>query len=415
MRAMKLALRFAGVMGVAFLIGTPAAAQNTFSKIERGRYLVKAGDCAFCHNDKEGRPYAGGRAIATPFGLIYSMNITPDRETGIGTWSEQDFYNAMHHGIGNEGKHLYPACPYPWFTKLSRTDVDAIKAFLDILEPVKQENKPTELPWPLSWRGAMAVWNKVYFHEGEFKPDPQKSDQWNRGAYLVEGPGHCGACHTAKNPLGAVKNDKRMEGGAIGEYWYTPSLSSDLRDGVGGWSADEIVEYLKTGSNAKAAATGPMTDVVVNSTQYLSDADLGAIAIYLKDMPKKKDSDATSAELEAQALARGQALYADNCTGCHMPDGRGIARVFPSLKGNAALQAERPDTVIHVVLTGAKMAATPTKPTGLAMPAFDWKLDDQEITDVVNYIRHAWGNHAPLVSIGMVSEGRNEVVALPHK
>ena len=411
MRAMKLAFGLAGLLGLSLAIAVPAGAQGTtYSTIERGRYLVNAGDCASCHTDQGGKPYAGGLAVPTPFGTIYSTNITPDPATGIGRWSEQDFYKAMHNGIRRDGKHLYPAFPYPWFTKVSRDDVHAIKAFLDTLTPVRQQNKPTELPWPLSVREVMAGWNKLYFYEGAFKPDPKKSEQWNRGAYLVDGLGHCGACHTDTNVLGAPKTAEKLQGGDFGEHWYAPGLTSNLSDGLGTWSAAEIVEYLKTGANAKSAAGGPMAEVVKNSTQYLSDVDLNAIAVYLKDVPAEKGQATTKTpDIDKQAWSRGEALYVDNCTGCHMENGEGIAQIFPSLKASSGVQAKLPDTVIHVVLAGAKVAATPGKLTGFAMPAFAGKLDDKEVADLVNYIRNAWGNHSSLTNPNAVSKVRKDV------
>jgi mono/diheme cytochrome c family protein len=291
--------------------------------------------------------------------------------TGIGNWSEENFYKAMHNGIRRDGKYLYPAFPYPWFTKVSREDVRAIKTFLNTLTPVRQGNKPTELHWPLNVRDVMAGWNELYFHEGAFKADPKKSEQRNRGAYPIEGLGHCGACHTATNVLGAPKVGEDLKGGDFGEHWYAPSLTNGLRDGLGEWSAAEIVEYLKTGANTKSAAAGPMAEVIKNSTQYLNDADLNAIAAYLKDFPVGKVKVTTTTDINKQALSRGEALYFDNCTGCHMENGEGLAQTFPPLKGNSAVQARTPDTVIHVVLAGAKIAATKGKPTGFAMPAFD--------------------------------------------
>jgi mono/diheme cytochrome c family protein len=399
----------AALLGLA--LSLPAAAQGTsYASIERGRYLVKAGDCAACHTDDGGRPFAGGRAIGTPFGTIYSTNITPDRATGIGQWSEPNFFRAMHYGIRRDGKHLYPAFPYPWFTKLSRDDVAAIKTYLDTLQPVRQWNKPPELPWPLSVREAVAAWNAMNFHPGNYRIDPDKSAQWNRGAYLVEGAGHCGACHTPSNFLGASKEGKRLQGNDYGDSWFAPGLTSNLKDGLGSWSAEDIVAFLKTGSNAKTAAAGPMAQVVKDSTQYLSDADLDAIAAYLKDIP------ATSSEgnrgvnsPDDAAVSRGEALYADNCTGCHMENGAGLPQVFPSLTGNSAVQASRADSVTHVILAGAKIPATSGKPTGLSMPAFNHKLNDDEIADLVSYIRNAWGNHASPTSAAEVAKVRKTV------
>jgi mono/diheme cytochrome c family protein len=411
MRTTKLAFGLVGLLGLSLATAVSAVAQGTtYTTIERGRYLVNAGDCASCHTGQGGKPYAGGLAVPTPFGTIYSTNITPDEATGIGNWSEQDFYKAMHDGIRRDGKHLYPAFPYPWFTKVSRDDVRAIKAFLDTLTPVRQKNKPTELSWPLNVREVMAGWNELYFHDGAFEPDPKKSEQWNRGAYLVEGLGHCGACHTATTVLGGSKTGEKLKGGDFGEHWYAPDLTSGLRDGLGGWSVAEIVEYLKTGANAKSAAAGPMAEVVQNSTQYLSDGDLNAVAAYLKDSAAEKTTATTkTTEIDKQAWSRGEALYVDNCTGCHMENGEGLAQAFPPIKGSSAVQAETPDTVIHVVLAGAKIPPTKDNPTGLAMPAFDRKLDDKEVADLVNYIRNAWGNQASLTSADTVSKVRKNV------
>jgi len=390
------------------MAATAASADDT--TIERGRYLVQAGDCASCHTAPGGRAFAGGLAVSTPFGDIYSSNITPDRATGIGSWSEQDFYNAMHNGMRRDGKHLYPAFPFLWFTKITPDDVHAMKAFLDALPAVQQENKAPSLPWPLSVRRMMSVWNALYFNEGTYAPDPAKSPQWNRGAYLVEGAGHCGACHTATNMLGAPKADKHLAGGRFGEHWYASGLTGNLRDGLGGWSVKDIVEYLKTGSNVKSAAAGPMTDVIKNSTHFLNDSDLEAIAAYLKNVPAREtEPDETLSDDGRRALARGEALYFDNCTACHLVGGTGVANTFPSLRNNAAVQSKGADSVVHIILAGGKEATTPIKPTGLAMPAFSWKFNDNELADLTNYVRNAWGNRAPLVSEEGIAKIRRDL------
>ena len=413
-RANKPAVAVALAIGAGLLAASAIvmAQGTTFAKAERGRYLAEAGDCAACHTADGGKPFAGGRAIPTPFGTLYSTNITPDKDTGIGRWSQTDFYKAMHDGIRRDGKHLYPAFPYPWYTKLDVDDVRAIKAYLDTVPAVKQENKPAKLPWPLSMRAVMSGWNGLFFHEGVFRADLQKPAQWNRGAYLVEGLGHCGACHTPKSVLGGPKKDEHLEGG-YGEHWYASSLTGDLRDGIGAWSAPEIVEYLKTGSNAKAAAAGPMAEVVKNSTQHLSEGDLNAIAAYLKDLPRTKDqsknaSTTTSKNIDNSVLNHGKALYVDNCTGCHMDNGAGIAQVFPPLKGSAPVQAKEPATVLKAIIDGASVVATKDKPTALAMPAFGWKLSDREIADLATYIRNAWGNHASAVDADAVADLRKQ-------
>lgn len=384
----------------------PNKSQPGHSAIERGRYLVKAGDCAACHTADNGKPFAGGRAVPTPFGIIYSTNITPDKDTGIGNWSEADLYRAMHDGIDRQGRHLYPAFPYPWYTRVTPGDVRAIDAYLSTLQPVRQVDRENKLPWPLTMRGGLAIWNKLYLDKGVFGGDPSKSVAWNRGAYLVTGLGHCGACHTEKNFAGAVKKDEAFHGG-MGENAFAPSLAGDLRDGLGGWSAAEIAEYLKTGSNDKSSAAGPMAEVVHDSTQYLDDADLLAIATYLKDLPPtgaKADHD-----VDQDQFKLGAAVYADDCTGCHMEHGQGLSHVFPPLKGSSAIQARKADTLIRVVLGGAEIPQTQVKPTAFKMPSFDDKLDNAQVAAVLSYIRNAWGNHASPVTSGQVADMRKQL------
>lgn len=404
-----------GAAGLLAMAPSLVARESSHGSIERGRYLVDAGDCAACHTDERGEPFAGGRPIPTPFGTIYSTNITPDPETGIGQWTSNDFYRAMHEGVAPGNRRLYPAFPYPWYTKLTRADVDDIRAYLSTLTPVKQANKPSELPWPFSMREVMAGWNALYFKQGTFKTNPQKSAEWNLGAYLVEGAGHCGSCHSPKNFAGAPKRDKAFQGG-YGEHWYATSLGGDLRDGLGQWSVDDIVKYLKTGANARAAAFGPMAEVVHDSTQHLDNDDLHAIAVYLKDLPPHETGTSQASannggSVDHDRLARGRGIYVDDCAGCHMDNGEGIPGVFPPLKGNSVVQAQDPETVVHIVLSGEKTAVTKENPTGLAMPAFDWKLDDQAIADLVTYLRNDWGNHGAPVDRDKVADTRHTIVA----
>ncbi|HEX6003265.1 MAG TPA: c-type cytochrome [Burkholderiales bacterium] len=398
----------ASAMVLALGLAAPLhARESDHATLERGRYLVRAGDCEACHTDEGSEPFAGGRAIPTPFGTIYSTNITPDKETGIGAWTDEDFYKAMHEGIGPNGRHYYPAFPYPWFTRVSRADVIAMRRYLETLQPVKHENKRTELPWPLSWRGGMTVWNGMYFDEGEFRPDSAKSAQWNRGAYLVEGLSHCGACHTPKNVLGSVKHDERFQGG-YGEHWFAPNLTANDRGGLGRWSAEELVQYLKTGATSHTAAAGPMAEVIQHSTHYLNENDLQAIATYLKDLKPGGEGQPGDAPDEKR-LGAGQAIYVDQCAGCHMENGEGLAHVFPSLKGSSAIQARDPATLLRVVLEGGAVVATDDKPTAFAMPGFDNKLSDGDIANVITYIRNAWGNRASAVKADQVAEAREQV------
>lgn len=409
-QARTLVLIGAALMAVAIAAAPgPWAAASSHAQIERGLYLARAADCQSCHTAAGGKPYAGGRAIPTPFGTIYSTNITADRATGIGMWSEENFYRALHEGVAPGGRRLYPAFPYLWYTRLSREDIDAIRAYLETIEPVHQEDLPPKLPWPLSVRRVVSVWNALFFHRGTFTADSSKSAEWNRGAYLVEGAGHCSACHTPQNIAGAPRNRRAYEGGTT-EGWFAPSLGPDLRDGLGEWSTADIVEYLKTGSNARAASGGPMAEVIAMSTQYLSDSDLQAMAVYLKDLPGlRSDATPSAAGVDETNSSRGQAVYADDCSACHRKDGTGMAGVFPPLRGSSPVQARDPTTLLQVILGGARMPATSDKPAAFAMPAFDRKLTDQELADVTTYVRHAWGNEASAVSSSDVSRVRRSI------
>lgn len=383
--------------------------------ITRGRYLARAGDCEDCHTAKGGKPWAGGRAVPTPFGIIYSTNITPDPSTGIGAWTYKDFYRAMHTGVARDGSKLYPAFPYPWFTRMSRRDVYDLKAYLDTLTPVHERNHPNALPWPLSMRSVMGIWNKMYFTAGAFRPDPDKSAQWNRGAYLVRSVGHCGACHSSKNFAGASDMDHPYRGGKA-EHVFAPDLTADKRTGLGAWSVDDIAEYLGTGSNAITAAAGPMATVVRMSTQYLTDADRHDIAVYLKSVGAahpQRDAHQKSKHVDDSVMAAGKAVYVDDCTGCHMDDGKGLQHAFPPLRNSSAILAAQPQTLIEAVLKGARKPPTKAKPTGLQMPAFDRKLTDAQVANVLTYIRNSWGNHASAVSSGAVGKLRHTLDSGP--
>lgn len=367
---------------------------------------MRAGDCVACHTAQGGEPFAGGRPIQTPFGIIYSTNITPDRKTGIGRWSNQEFYTAMHEGVAPGNKHLYPAFPYPWFTKVDRGDVATIKAYLDTIPAVRRENKPLQLSWPFNVRKVMVAWNALNFHEGTFRPDPDKSPQWNRGAYLVEGLGHCGQCHSPKNKLGATKKDDPLEGG-FAEDWYAPNLVGDIRVGLGTWSTKEIVQYLKNGSNTTTAAAGPMAEVVRDSTSHLNNSDLEAIATYLKDMPGRPASTGVTA-VDPSSFANGKKLYTANCIGCHFASGNGVAKAFPRLKASATVQAEHPETILRVILQGGQVVTTKQQPIPYQMPEFGKRLSDQQIADIATYIRNAWGNRASAVTADQVAKVREE-------
>ncbi len=400
MRAgMKATFSLTAISVLVGVCSTSWAMDRSFSEVQRGRYLANAGDCTACHTAESGKSMAGGRPIETPFGIIYSPNLTPDRETGIGDWSDEDFYRAMHLGIDPAGKRLYPAFPYPYFTKLTREDVLAIRAYLSTLPPVKNERPPNNLSWPLNYRILMKGWDWMYFEPGSYQPDARKSAEWNRGAYLVEGAGHCGACHTPTNIAGAPQDDQHLQGGQL-QNWFAPELASDGRHGLGNWNVDDIVEYLKTGRNRHSGATGLMAEVVINSTSKLRDEDLRAIAIYLKSITGNETQN--SSEPQQGIMNAGGAIYGDSCSACHQSDGAGVPRMFPPLAHNANVQSTDPTTVVRVILQGAQTAPTSARPTPSTMPAFNWKLNDDQIAAVATYVRNHWGNAAPPVDADRV-------------
>ena len=402
-----LAAAFAGA-GFFFLQAAPSSADTIdTAQIERGRYIAKLGDCAACHTSEGGAPYAGGRSIVTPFGIIYSSNITTDKETGIGSWTNDDFWTLMHSGIRKDGAHVYPAMPYPWFTKMTRHDVDDLKTYLDTLPPVRYRPPENELLPPLQFRETVAAWNLLFFEKGVFKPDPSKSAEWNRGAYIMEGPGHCGACHTPANLLGGPERDHRYEGQSI-QNWWAPDLTGRGSSGVAMWSAEDIVAYLKNGRNDHAIASGLMADAVENSTQYMTDADLAAIATYLKDLPiEERERDGVRVgDASKETMTDGEHLFRDNCAACHGSDGAGVPSLIADLRESGIVNAPDPVGILRVILAGAHGNVTQGAPTRPAMPPFGWKLNDGEIAAVATYIRQSFDNRAPSVSVRDVADLR---------
>jgi len=375
------------------------------SAVDRGRYLAAAGDCAGCHTAAGGVPYAGGRPLETPFGTVLSANLTPDA-TGLKGWNADQFYRAMHEGIDDEGKHLYPAFPYNYFTRMPRADTDALFAFLQTLPPTPKKVDRNQLPFPFNIRALVSVWNLLYLDKAEFKPDPAHDDQWNRGAYLVEGPGHCAACHTPKTVLGGPKKDHDFHGGAFAT-WFAPDLTPNGRTGLGGWSRDEVVQFLRTGRNAHASATGEMGLVVQDSTSLLADDDLQAIAAYLGDRPASPPASMTPPD--TAVLKVGEAIFVDQCSACHLMRGQGQTLAFPPLARSANLQQADPSTAVHIILAGAQAAPTRAQPTAFTMPAFAWKLDDRQVAAVATYVRNQWGNAAPAVTPDQVARLRGKL------
>ncbi len=390
-----------GLLTQTFDDSLPNAAQ-----LRRGQYLVAAGDCISCHQREGGEPFAGGLALNTPFGVIYTPNITPDRNSGIGAWTSDQFYRAMHDGKDPQGSDLYPAFPYPWFRRVSREDDDAMFAYLTTVPAVNYTPPKNDLSFPFNFRSLVGAWNLLYLDSGNFQSDPGQSAEWNRGAYLVSGLGHCGGCHTPKNFLGADKSKQELQGGNL-DNWVAPDLTSNSRTGLGNWSVDDIAEFLASGRNARAAAGGDMSDVITHSTSHISDADRRAIAVYLKSQPASPS--AASAAPDSAALRRGAQIYSDACASCHLDDGIGQSRLFPPLGKDAMLQQSDATGLEHLILGGTRVGVSAARPSSLGMPSFAWKLTDQEIADVSTFIRNSWGNQAAAVAASDVSALRKKL------
>lgn len=373
----------------------------TSQQIEHGKYLSQIGNCMACHTEQGGVPFSGGKGIDTPFGTVYSSNLTPDRQTGIGNWSAAEFWRAMRHGRSKDGRLLYPAFPYTSYTHITRDDSDALWAYLQTLPPVVQAPRQHALSFPFSTQAALAVWRALYFRPGDgAKTQSPASLEHQRGAYLVNGLGHCAECHSPRNALGAIIKGESLSGGLMPvQNWYAPALNSAQEAGVRHWSLQDAVALLKTGVTSHASVMGPMAEVVFGSTQYLSDADAGAIAVYLQSLPERDETVLPAVSfVEVQALlAPGKAVYIQQCAACHGEQGEGRDG-FPPLSGNRAVGLYNPSNVIRVVLQGSYLPATAGNPQPLGMPPFLHVLTDQDIAAVSTYIRNQWGNSAPAVS-----------------
>ena len=413
------------------------------SLIERGRYVARLGDCVACHTGNKSQPMAGGLALETPFGKLYSTNITPDKATGMGSYSFEQFDRAMRKGVAADGRNLYPAMPYPSYAKMTAEDMQALYAYLmQGVAPVEARNKDSEMGFPFNQRWGLSLWNWLFLDATPFQPSAQQTPEWNRGAYLVQGLGHCGACHT---PRGVAFQEKAMTGeGKNGAYFLAGETvegwrALSLRDL---WTAQETAEMLKTGRNRHGTVSGNMVDVVQHSTQYMSDADLLAIGTYLKSLPARKDDlpmqvaqgPAPRIAIPARTLGSTQANAADAahynvpadlytsrgglgylqfCADCHRADGGGVKDVFPSLEGNRSLRADNASTLIHIMLTGWTTPVTQTHARPMTMPAFA-KLGDQEIADILNFTRRNWGSkNASEIKAADIASQRKQLHAQP--
>ncbi|HEY0825862.1 MAG TPA: c-type cytochrome [Ramlibacter sp.] len=381
-------------------------------QVARGAYLARAGNCMLCHTDRGGAPYAGGRPLETPFGTVFAGNITPDAETGIGSWSAAHFRRALHDGRSRDGRLLYPVFPYTHTTLVSGADADALFDYLRSLPPVNKPNRQHRLRWPYNTQAALAVWRLLYFDPGKFTGNPARTPEWNRGAYLVQGLGHCGACHTTRNALGGTRGAMDLSGGLIPmQNWYAPSLASPTEAGLADWSLEDIMRLLGTGTSPRGTVLGPMAEVVLHSTQYLEPADLRAMAVYLKSLPPAAtDTDPRELAKPSQAaLERGGKLYEQHCASCHGERGEGVPRAYPPLAGNRAVTMPVTQNLVQVVLYGGFPPATRGQPRPFGMPPFATVLSDADVAAVLTYVRSSWGNKAAPVTELSVGQQRSSM------
>ena len=386
----------------------PEAAAPTVEQLARGAYLARVGNCMTCHTDRGGAAYAGGRAIETPFGAVYSSNLTPDAQTGLGSWSSGHFWRALHNGRSRDGRLLSPAFPHPNYTMVTRDDSDAIFAFLRSQAAVRQPNKLHGLRWPFDTQAALAVWRALYFRPGPYAPDPVRSAQWNRGAYLVDGLGHCSACHTRRNALGASADMLDLSGGLIPmQNWYAPALTSSAEAGVADWPVEQVVQILQTGIAPRGSVLGPMAQVVLSSTQYWSEPDLRAMAVFLKALPQSARPPLKEVRAALPGVAeRGARIYEHQCAQCHGDQGQGVPGAYPALAGNRAVLMHETANLVQIVLNGGFAPATAGNPRPFGMPPYVLLLSDADVAAVLTHLRTSWGNRAPLVSELDVSRQR---------
>ncbi|MDY0331282.1 MAG: cytochrome c [Thiomonas sp.] len=394
--------------------GFAAAARFSDQEVQRGAYLARAGDCVACHTAPGGKPFVGGLKMDMPIGAIYSTNITPDKTHGIGNYSFEQFDRAVRHGVAPGGKHLYPAMPYPSYARVNEADMKALYAyFMQGVPPDPTPNRKPDMVWPMTIRWPLAVWNWLFVRDTNFTPDPKQSAQWNRGAYLVEGLGHCGSCHT---PRGLFFQEKALSSrgpngdlyltGSQVEHWFATNLRGNC---LQKWTEAEIVELLQTGKTAHFTALGSMTEVISHSTQHLKPEDLQAMAIYIKSL-KPFVPTQTPAARNPASVQRGAQVYNQHCAACHQANGQGLPQVFPGLAKNATVQCSDPNNSIRVVLAGGSTVVTAKAPAPMVMPPFAQSLDDQQVADVVTYIRATWGNGASAVAPEQVRALRKAII-----
>ncbi len=421
----RLLLAGAVIVGGAIWYGTrlPSSpfdgqAAGPVMPVELGEYAARVADCVACHTVEHGKPFAGGLPMGTPLGTIHATNITPDPEHGIGTYTLADFDRAVRRGITPDGRRMYPAMPYPSYAKLSDADVAALyDYFMNHVPAVAEPNPPNDIPWPLSIRWPIEFWNLAFAPTEAFVPDPGKSEQWNRGAYLVQAGGHCGSCHTPRAATMAEKGyDETAPGflsGGLLDGWWAPALRGASGNGVGRWTEEELVGFLKNGRNKHAVVFGSMMEAFNNSTAFMTDEDLGAIAHYLKSLPRapepvwEYDGEATLVLAGGiPAENRGAQIYLQKCSHCHGRDGRGRGEFVPPLAGASSALAGPADSVVNITLNGAGRVVANGIPDSYRMPPYRVTLSDQDIAAVSSFVRQSWGNSGGAVSAADVAKLR---------
>jgi mono/diheme cytochrome c family protein len=418
-------------LGYTLSLALPFALQSTAhaaddALVQRGAYLAKLGDCVACHSAPKGKPFAGGLPMTTPMGKIYTTNITPDPDTGIGRYTEEDFARALREGVAKDGHNLYPAMPYPSYAKVNDDDVKALYAFfMNGVVPVQQANRQSDIPWPLNMRWPLVLWNMVFLERGVYQDKPGKDMAWNRGAYLIQGLGHCGSCHT---PRGIAFQEKALDEsgsayltGAALDGWFAANLTQEHNVGLGRWSEADLVAFLKTGANAHASAFGSMTSVINNSTQATNGTDIAAMTTYLKSLPAAGgtgapryayDPQATKVSLTRPANDVGARVYTEYCMHCHGVDGRGFAPMLAPLAGNPNVLEHDASSLINVTLNGTGDLVIQGIPAPYPMPKYAPVLNDKQIADVLTFVRAGWNNGAPAVTVDEVAKLRKSTQAV---
>ena len=385
---------------IAPVANPPAADAAT---IERGAYLARAGNCMACHTERGGEPYAGGRAIDTPYGAVYASNLTPDATTGLGTWSAQAFRRALHEGRSRDGHLLYPVFPYTHTTLVSADDSDALYAFLQSVPPVEKATPAHALRFPVNTQAALAVWRLLYFKPQRFEAVPTQSAEWNRGAYLAMGLAHCSACHSERGALGGSAPDQRWGAGLMPDgHWLAPSLRDPAQAGVADWPVERIAGLLQTGrsegANGGATVMGPMAEVVLDGTQHLTRTDLQAMAVFLKTLPARSSTAPAFEPAKPEVLALGEKVYGQWCVDCHGAAGQGAAGAYPPLAGNRSVIMASHVNAVQAILAGGFAPATSGNPRPYGMPPFRTLLSDAEVAAVASFVRQSWGNRAHAVA-----------------